>query len=181
MAVTFMNLKREEDEYKQRASIKNLLANLPLKQLGFNFLVIVSIHYVQTILEVSKELDLVHPGSQWLYAVADTDGNDEYMIMEFARFIDEGDNIAFVYNFTSNLGVSCSVSFFPFSFLIFLSPSQSYMDLSFSCSGNSNLLYLPGIHVAERYSLSHRRNTRSILYSSGWCYTRGDLSLCPSV
>lgn len=104
-----MKMQLKTNVNARKELIRSTLLKLPVKQLGSNFLVIASIDFIPIIMEVAKSLGMVHPFAQWLYAISDTDGNDD-LIRRLSPLIVEGDNIAFVYNFTSNIGTDCTVS-----------------------------------------------------------------------
>lgn len=66
----------------------------------------------------AKSAGLVHPLSQWLYIIPDTDiGQDN--ITGFATLLTEGDNVSFIYNRTSNQP-ECAVRELKFLFFILL-------------------------------------------------------------
>jgi hypothetical protein len=50
---------------------------------------------------------MVHPGSQWLYVISDG-ASREANVTSFLEFLNEGENVAFVYNATS-LNPECNV------------------------------------------------------------------------
>ncbi|GLV41761.1 Ionotropic receptor 93a [Carabus blaptoides fortunei] len=106
MSLTVLKLENQTTEFQQRQIVTDVLAKLPLKQLGKNFLVIVSFPYVNSIMEVAKNLGLVTPYSQWLYVISDTNEN-RMDISTLRNLIGEGDNVAFVYNVTTN-SASCT-------------------------------------------------------------------------
>lgn len=109
MSLSVMKLENQTVEFQQRKVVTEVLSKLP-KELGSNYLVIVSLQYVNAIMEVAKNLALVNPYSQWLYVISDTSAvkND---LSTFANLLNEGDNIAFVYNVTTD-SHDCRVSFF---------------------------------------------------------------------
>lgn len=109
MALAVMKLEAVSTEAERIHEATSTLSDLPHRQLGSNFIVIVSSVYVEPILQAARALEMLHPASQWLFAVADTDtrltGMDQHI-----NLLKEGDNIAFVYNWTSNEGLTCTTS-----------------------------------------------------------------------
>lgn len=55
----------------------------------------------------AKSLKMVHPDSQWLYLITDTGTHSSINITSFVHLLDEGENIAFMYNITNE--VFCQV------------------------------------------------------------------------
>ncbi|XP_044740653.1 ionotropic receptor 93a [Chrysoperla carnea] len=74
------------------------IRGLPLKQVGRNFLVIVQLDIMATILEIAKTLQMTTPKSQWLYIICDMDSNQN--VTTYSNLLGEGENIAFIYNST---------------------------------------------------------------------------------
>lgn len=101
MALSLMTLDNQTIEFQQRKVVTEILTKLSAKKLGTNFLLIVSVNYVNALMEVSKNLGLVNPYSQWLYVISDT-ANSTNDLRSFTNLITEGDNIAFVYNKTTD-------------------------------------------------------------------------------
>lgn len=75
-------------------------------------------------MEVAKSVGLVHPISQWLYVVPDTD-RDHDNATAFSSLLTEGDNVSFIYNVTSYdpgcvVGIVCHIEELLKSFTISL-------------------------------------------------------------
>lgn len=62
---------------------------------------IVTTDVMASVLQVAKSLDMVHPKSQWLFVVSDTDGRYDN-ITSFSEVMEEGENVAIIYNLTSS-------------------------------------------------------------------------------
>ncbi|XP_011501036.1 PREDICTED: glutamate receptor ionotropic, delta-1, partial [Ceratosolen solmsi marchali] len=105
--------KFEKDKSTMKLRIHKILSDVHVDQLGNCFMVIVTIDMVSTIMEVAKSLKMVHPGSQWLYVISDG-ASSEVNVTSFLEFLNEGENVAFIYNATSlnpecNMGLMCHI------------------------------------------------------------------------
>ena len=80
--------------------------NLEMK-VEHNFMIISKFAFVPSFMKVSKKLKLVHPTSQWLYVISDTNSTN-HNIDHLVRSATEGDNISFLTNMTSS--TDCKVS-----------------------------------------------------------------------
>lgn len=106
LSVSIYRMKETAHEWDRRKFIRNLLKALPTKFIGRNFMVLVTTQLMQSIMEIARDLKMVDTFSQWLYVVSDTNyiNNNISAIMPL---IDEGNNIAFIYNFTK-FGEECA-------------------------------------------------------------------------
>ena len=95
-------------EWDKRKNIRTLLKDLPTKFIGTNFLVLVTTSLMQSIMETARDLRLVDSFSQWFYVVSDTNFMHNN-ISSVLPLIEEGNNIAFIYNLTKT-GGECVVS-----------------------------------------------------------------------
>ncbi|KAL0269534.1 UNVERIFIED_CONTAM: hypothetical protein PYX00_007235 [Menopon gallinae] len=123
-SVSIYRLDGYATEWARRKQIYNTLHHFPVKQLGTNFLVIVSRDLVGVIMEVAKSVGLVHPLSQWLYMIPDTE-RDRDNITGLTALLNEGDNVSFIYNATSydagcSIGMVCHIEELLKSFTIAL-------------------------------------------------------------
>uniref|UniRef100_A0A182FK55 Ionotropic glutamate receptor C-terminal domain-containing protein n=1 Tax=Anopheles albimanus TaxID=7167 RepID=A0A182FK55_ANOAL len=75
---------------------------------GKNFIAIVTAATLTLLMEISKDLKLVNPFSQWLYLLPVSDTNIANLTSTSA-IINEGDNVAFVYN-TQHKSKNCTVN-----------------------------------------------------------------------
>ncbi|EEB18389.1 glutamate receptor delta-1 subunit precursor, putative [Pediculus humanus corporis] len=100
-SVSIFKLERKKNEWSRRKQIRNILTNFPSKILGSNFLVIAKRDLVGVIMEVAKSTGLVHPLSQWLYIIPDTNVIRDN-ITALSTLLMEGDNVSFIYNGTSD-------------------------------------------------------------------------------
>ncbi|KAK6635692.1 hypothetical protein RUM44_000946 [Polyplax serrata] len=99
-SVSVYKLDKLRTEWSRRKQIHKIMTNFPTKILGSNFLVIAKRDLVGVIMEVAKSAGLVHPLSQWLYIIPDSDmGRDN--ITGLSALLTEGDNVSFIYNGTS--------------------------------------------------------------------------------
>lgn len=94
-------------EWDKRKNIRTLLKDLPTKFIGTNFLVLVTTSLMQSIMEIARDLRMVDTFSQWLYVVSDTNFLQNN-ISSVLPLIEEGNNIAFIYNLTKT-GSDCVV------------------------------------------------------------------------
>ncbi|XP_039283032.1 LOW QUALITY PROTEIN: ionotropic receptor 93a [Nilaparvata lugens] len=88
-----------DNEWKRRKNIQRTLRNLPGIDKNRNFLAIVEHSIISVILDLAKSEKLLDPTTQWLFVLSDV--GDSENVTEFAYLLDEGQNIAFVYNNTS--------------------------------------------------------------------------------
>ncbi|KAL7015643.1 hypothetical protein ACKWTF_016567 [Chironomus riparius] len=99
LSVSIYRIRETTLDWNRRKFIRNLLKSLPTKFIGTNFLILVTTDLMQTIMEIARDLKMVDTFSQWFYIVSDTN----YLhnnITSITSLIDEGNNIAFIYNFT---------------------------------------------------------------------------------
>lgn len=100
MTVSIFKLKALVHEWERRKSLRATLSSIPTRYTGTNFIVIVKANTVENVMETAKDLGMVHPLSKWLYIISDTSATHSN-ISGVRSLINEGDNIAFAYNFTS--------------------------------------------------------------------------------
>lgn len=144
ISLTVLKLPNQTTEYQQRKVMTQVLAKLPIKQLGKNFLVIVSFSYVNSIMEVAKNLGLVTPYSQWLYVISDTNENRKD-ISTLGNMIAEGDNVAFLYNVTAKSS-RCTVKYCN----LFYKYELRYSICSVTkCLNHFNIFFLCNIYEHE--------------------------------
>lgn len=104
-AVSLIKLNTHSSLNQIRKSINDIFSVLNTETVGRNFVAIVSIEIVEILMEFAKAAQFVNTQSQWLYVVSDTSAKIRNM-QRFRSLLFEGDNIAFLYNFTS-LAVDC--------------------------------------------------------------------------
>jgi ionotropic glutamate receptor len=111
LSVSVYRIREATLEWNRRKFIRNLLRNLPTRFIGTNFLVLVTSELMQTIMEIARDLKMVNTFSQWFYVVSDTNyKNNNISIV--TTLIEEGNNIAFIYNYTKDTdecvsGIKC--------------------------------------------------------------------------
>ncbi|CAH0552900.1 unnamed protein product [Brassicogethes aeneus] len=99
-SVSLMKLKSNSSFNEMRDNLKEILHSIRTNTMGRNFMIIVKYEFVETVMEYAKLFKLVHTKSQWLYVITDTNFKT-HNIMRFKRLLKEGDNVAFVYNYTT--------------------------------------------------------------------------------
>lgn len=99
MTASLFKLKAHVQEWERRKTIRRTLQKLPTEFIGTNFLVIVNRGMLETIMEVAKDLGMVHTASKWLYIVSDTNEQSDNLT-SLTALIGEGENLAFIYNAT---------------------------------------------------------------------------------
>nr|XP_034179469.1 ionotropic receptor 93a-like isoform X2 [Osmia lignaria]XP_034179470.1 ionotropic receptor 93a-like isoform X2 [Osmia lignaria] len=97
-------LRHNDRERERKNSVKKVLDDLHVDQLGRCFLVIAAVDIVADVMAVAKSLKMVHPSSQWLYVITDTASQNMTNITSFVDLLAEGGNVAFMYNATDNDG-----------------------------------------------------------------------------
>jgi glutamate receptor, ionotropic, invertebrate len=80
---------------------------------------------MQIIMEIARDLKMVDTASQWFYVVSDTNF-EQHNISAITPLIEEGNNIAFIYNYTRSgdecvSGVVCHANELLNSFVLGLS------------------------------------------------------------
>lgn len=105
LSVSIYRIRDTTLDWNQRKFIRNLLKSLPTRFIGTNFLILVSTELMQMIMEIARDLRMVNTYSQWFYVVSDTNFKTNNMSM-ITSMIEEGNNIAFIYNFTRS-SVDC--------------------------------------------------------------------------
>ena len=88
-------------------------------------MVLVTSKLMQMIMEIARDLKMVDTGSQWFYVISDTNYLDNN-ITAITPLIEEGNNVAFIYNFTRSdsdcaTGLKCHANELLKSFVLGLS------------------------------------------------------------
>ena len=125
LSVSIYRIKETAHEWDRRKLIRNLLKSLPTTFIGKNFMVLVTSSLMQNIMEVARDLKMVDTAAQWLYVVSDTNFLN-HNISSIIPLIEEGNNVAFIYNFTRGgdecvTGVKCHSNELLRSFVLGLS------------------------------------------------------------
>jgi glutamate receptor, ionotropic, invertebrate len=120
-----LRIKETGNEWDRRKFVRNLLKTLPTKFIGTNFMVLVTSKLMITMMEIARDLRLVNTDSQWFYVISDTNYKKDNISM-VSPLIEEGNNIAFIYNFTRTndecvSGIKCHANELLKSFVLGLS------------------------------------------------------------
>lgn len=112
-------------DWDRRKFVRNLLKTLPTKFISKNFMVLVTSKLMQIVMEIARDLKMVGTASQWFYVVSDTN-YEQHNISAITPLIEEGNNIAFIYNYTRTgddcvSGVVCHANELLKSFVLGLS------------------------------------------------------------
>lgn len=98
-AISMFKISSKNHEWDRKKDIRLTLKALPVSRIGTNFIAIVTTKVMETIIEISRDIGLVNTFTQWLYVVSDTSfGNNN--VSSIAPMIDEGHNVAFMFNNT---------------------------------------------------------------------------------
>ncbi|XP_053689812.1 ionotropic receptor 93a [Sabethes cyaneus] len=97
LSLSMFRIESHTHMWEKRKAIRKVLINLPTRYIGNNFIAIVTTQTMELIMDIAKELRMVHPQAQWLYVVSDTTA-EKNNISSIYPMLSEGDNIAFVYN-----------------------------------------------------------------------------------
>ncbi|KFB38903.1 AGAP000256-PA-like protein [Anopheles sinensis] len=128
LSLTEFKINAPTHSWEKRKEIRRTLLGIPTAYTGKNFIAIVNVATLTLLMEISKvgtglrkgcwavydvflplqDLKLVNPSSQWLYLLPHTDTYSENFLSS-ATIINEGDNVAFVYNI-GNKGRNCTVN-----------------------------------------------------------------------
>ncbi|XP_015433115.1 PREDICTED: uncharacterized protein LOC107189154 [Dufourea novaeangliae] len=95
---SIFTLQHDETERGRKSSVRKVLHDFHVDQLGHCFLVIATVDIVADVMEVARSLNMVHPGSQWLYVITDSAAQNATNITTFVDLLAEGGNVAFIYN-----------------------------------------------------------------------------------
>uniref|UniRef100_A0A336KK94 CSON009436 protein n=1 Tax=Culicoides sonorensis TaxID=179676 RepID=A0A336KK94_CULSO len=98
-AISMFKVSSKSHDWDRKKEIRLTLKSLPLSRIGTNFIAIVTTKVMETIIEISRDIGLVNTFTQWLYVVSDTNFNNNNISM-VAPMIDEGHNVAFIFNNT---------------------------------------------------------------------------------
>ncbi|KAE8737044.1 Ionotropic receptor 93a, partial [Frankliniella occidentalis] len=173
-SVTAYSLPVEHSDWKRRKRVEGVLRSLPLSRLtrlGERYLVLVGSDLVGVIMDVAKSLGMVHPLSQWLYVLSDaTFGN----LVTLTSLLHEGDNVAFVANYTSSApqetcdaGVQCHARELLRAFLVALDRSvRDEQELATQVSDEEWEAIRPAREDRMALLLSH---VRDLLRTTGSC------------
>uniref|UniRef100_A0A182QEU3 Ionotropic glutamate receptor C-terminal domain-containing protein n=1 Tax=Anopheles farauti TaxID=69004 RepID=A0A182QEU3_9DIPT len=108
LTLTEFKINAPTHSWEKRKEIRRTLLGIPTAYTGKNFIAIVNVATLTLLMEISKDLKLVNPSSQWLYLLPSTEKTSSDFTTS-ATIINEGDNVAFVYNSASK-AQNCSVS-----------------------------------------------------------------------
>lgn len=106
-SITLMKLPSNSSSAKLHDNLKEILYSVRTSTMGRNFMVVVSFDLIETVMEYAKMFNLANTKNQWLYVIANTNYKHAD-ILRFKKLIKEGDNIAFIYNYTS-VNTKCTV------------------------------------------------------------------------
>lgn len=111
LSVSIYRVRESALDWNRRKYVRNLLKSLPTRFIGTNFMVLVTTDLMQTIMEIARDLRMVNPFAQWFYVVSDTNFKRNN-ITSISSLIEEGNNIAFIYNYTRDTddctgGIKC--------------------------------------------------------------------------
>lgn len=99
LSVSIYRIRESALDWNRRKFVRSLLKSLPTKFIGTNFMILVTTELMQTIMEIARDLKMVHTMAQWFYVVSDTNYLSNN-ISSTKSLIEEGNNIAFIYNYT---------------------------------------------------------------------------------
>jgi ionotropic glutamate receptor len=125
LSVSVYRIRETALDWNRRKFIRNLLKSLPTRFIGANFMVLVTFDLMQTIMEIARDLKMVNTFAQWFYVVSDTD-HKHSNISSITTLIEEGNNVAFIYNYTRDSddcesSIKCHVNEMLSSFVLGLS------------------------------------------------------------
>ncbi|CAD6202689.1 GSCOCT00009718001.3-RA-CDS [Cotesia congregata] len=104
---------RGRSEVATRRSIRDLLTKFSSRRAqDQKFLVIVGHKFVSWIIEVARSLGLLHPRSQWLFVIPDMADYNKGNVSYLLDYLEEGENLAFLYNSTKKNATQCSARAF---------------------------------------------------------------------
>ncbi|KAG5667976.1 hypothetical protein PVAND_015934 [Polypedilum vanderplanki] len=103
LSVSVYKIRETSLDWNRRKHIRNILTSLPSRFIGTNYMVLVTTELMQTIMEIARDLKMVNTFSQWFYVVSDTNYKSGNMSTVLS-LLEEGNNIAFIYNYTSDNG-----------------------------------------------------------------------------
>lgn len=109
VAVSLIKLQTNGTSLNFRETIKSTLSTVSVKTVGRNFLAIVGIEVVEVLMEYAKVSGLTDIKNQWLYVISDANKYKTDM-GHLRKLLKEGDNVAFIYNTTSN-SADCVVKY----------------------------------------------------------------------
>ncbi|XP_053678178.1 ionotropic receptor 93a [Anopheles nili] len=108
LTLTEFKINAPTHSWEKRKEIRKTLLGIPTTYTGKNFIAIVSVGTLTLLMEISKDLKLVNPSAQWLYLLPYTDQFSSNFTSS-STIINEGDNVAFVYN-AGSTGQNCTVN-----------------------------------------------------------------------
>lgn len=79
--------------------IKSAISNANSKDVGQNFIAIVSFGLVGTLMEYATDQKLLDIKSQWMYIISDTN-QIHHDVTQFDKLLEIGQNVAFIHNAT---------------------------------------------------------------------------------
>ncbi|KAK9295911.1 hypothetical protein QLX08_009886 [Tetragonisca angustula] len=99
---SIFTLKHDATKSERRNSVKKILDDFHVEQLGHCFLVIATIDMVADVMSVARSLKMVRPDSQWLYVITDSAMQNRTNMTAYVDLLAEGGNVAFMYNVTNS-------------------------------------------------------------------------------
>ncbi|KAK3922695.1 Ionotropic receptor 93a, partial [Frankliniella fusca] len=173
-SVMAYSLPSELSDWKRRRRVEEVLRSLPvagLARLGERYLVLVGSELVGVVMDVARSLGMVHPLSQWLYVMGDAAYSSPVTL---ASLLHEGDNVAFVANYTTSRhqedcqsGALCHGRELLHAFLVALDRSaRDEQDLAAQVSDEEWEAIRPAAEERMALLLSH---VRELLRATGSC------------
>lgn len=156
LSVTVFKIREMSHEWDRRKHIRSTLTNLPVEFIGRNFLVLVTTKLMQQIIEIARDLKMVDVFSQWLYVVSDTNFLHNN-ISSVQDLIEDGNNIAFIYNFTRS-EEGCRVSLISF-------PETCEISIDLSSSGRSFMSRQRTTQIFRSWSIKNDQRRDGSLWS----------------
>ncbi|XP_053999997.1 ionotropic receptor 93a [Hylaeus anthracinus] len=156
---SIFTLKHDVTERERISSVKKVLDDFHVEQLGRCFLVIATFDIVADVMEVARSLKMVHPGSQWLYVITDSAEQNATNMTTFVDLLAEGGNVAFMYNATE-FGDFCEAKFTCFVAKLVKALSRT---LDYSLMNEIELRNRAGLEDFEIIKLTKAERKREIL------------------
>ncbi|CAH1400392.1 unnamed protein product, partial [Nezara viridula] len=110
-SVSLYKINGTVNKWIRKKEVLKVMKLIPRTGMFFNYLVVVQFELVPTILETAKSIGLMGPRNRWLFVRLKTDDYKTNNVKNYIHLLEEGENVAFLYNFT-NSQYSCNYSLY---------------------------------------------------------------------
>nr|WVD93703.1 ionotropic receptor 93a [Graphosoma rubrolineatum] len=101
-SVSLYKINGTVNKWIRKKEILRVMELIPRSGTFFNYLVVVQFELVPTIIEIAKSIGLMDPRNRWLFIRLKTDDSKANNVKNYIHLLEEGENVAFLYNVTNS-------------------------------------------------------------------------------